>query len=293
MRLQKTTESVILDFTTIKTVKADLVFGCDGTFSRVRTELMKYFPGKVVQETFQHQYREFKVPASAGLVPLEFLHIWPRKDLMLIALPDCDGSFTATLFCDFDKIDLDPLTFFTDNFPDFLQIVRKESLLQDWYDYAPNKLITVQVDPIGIDRIVLLGDAAHSILPFYGQGMNAGFEDVHILTNDLKNCQNAAHLQKAVSEFSLQRVKDAKAIDILARENYYEMRDYVLSPIFILRTRILQLVNKFFPATILPRYSMISFSSVPYSIIKKREFAQDLFLILLIGAIIILVYSDF
>ena len=70
MRLQKTTESVILDFTTIKTVKADLVFGCDGTFSRVRTELMKYFPGKVVQETFQHQYREFKVPASAGLVPL-------------------------------------------------------------------------------------------------------------------------------------------------------------------------------------------------------------------------------
>ena len=115
---------------------------------------------------------------------------------MLIALPDCDGSFTATLFCDFDKIDLDPLTFFTDNFPDFLQIVRKESLLQDWYDYAPNKLITVQVDPIGIDRIVLLGDAAHSILPFYGQGMNAGFEDVHILTNDLKNCQNAAHLQK-------------------------------------------------------------------------------------------------
>ena len=112
MRLQAPKENVILDFTTIKTVKADLALGCDGAFSKVRAEMMKLFPGKVIQETFQHQYREFKVSASAALRPKEFLHIWPRKDLMMIALPNYDGSFTATLFCDFDKINSNTLEFF-------------------------------------------------------------------------------------------------------------------------------------------------------------------------------------
>lgn len=293
IRMQVTKETVILDFATIKTVKADLVLGCDGAFSRVRTEMLKYFPGKVIQETFQHQYREFRVSAGAALVPLEFLHIWPRKNLMLITLPNYDGGSTATLFCDFDKIDSDPLNFFSENFPDFLHIVGKESLLKDWQDNSANKLITIQINPIGVDRIVLLGDAAHSILPFYGQGMNAGFEDVQILTNDLLKCRNYAHLPEIVSDYSFKRIEDAKAIDVLARENYNEMRDHVLSFRFLLRTRILQIVNKFFPTTILPRYSMISFSSIPYSLIKKREVIQDLLMILLIGIMMALIFSDF
>lgn len=293
MRLQATKEIVILDFATIKTVKADLVLGCDGAFSRVRTEMMKIFPGKVIQETFQHQYREFKVSASAALAPLEFLHIWPRKNLMLIALPNYDSGFTATLFCDFDKIDSDPINFFSENFPDFLQIVGKESLLKDWQDNSANKLITIQVNPIGIDKIVLLGDAAHSILPFYGQGMNAGFEDVQILTTDLLKGKSHYNVLEIISEYSLNRIKDAKAIDLLARENYNEMRDSVLSHRFLLRTRFLQIVNKFLPTAILPRYSMISFSSIPYSFIKPREFIQDLSLILLIGIMMALIFSDF
>ena len=292
MRLQATKENVILDFTTIKTVKADLVLGCDGAFSKVRAEMMKLFPGKVIQETFQHQYREFKVSASAALRPKEFLHIWPRKDLMMIALPNYDGSFTATLFCDFDKINSNTLEFFDENFPDFLQIVRKESLLKDWDDNGANKLVTIQVNPIGVDRIVLLGDAAHSILPFYGQGMNAGFEDVQILMSDLLGCQNSSQLPKVISEYSIRRIKDSMAIDLMARENYNEMRDYVLNPIFLFRTRVLQIVNKFFPTTILPRYSMISFSSIPYSMIKKRELLQDLFLILFMGIVIMVIFID-
>lgn len=293
MRLQSVDNAVILDFSTIKTVKADLVLGCDGTFSRVRTEMMKAFPGKVSQETFQHQYREFNVPTSACLKPLEFLHIWPRKDLMLIALPNHDGSFTATFFCDFDKVGPDPLEFFNGNFPDFVQMVRKEDILKEWNGNTANKLVTIQVDPIGNDRIVLLGDAAHSILPFYGQGMNAGFEDVQMLMDDLLNCQNFAQLPKAISAYSSRRVQDAKAIDSLARDNYTEMRNNVLNPVFLVKTRILQSVNKFFPTAILPRYSMISFSSIPYSKIKRREILQDLIMILLIGVLIMPIFTDF
>ena len=211
---------------------------------------------------------------------------------MMIALPNYDGSFTATLFCDFDKINSNTLEFFDENFPDFLQIVRKESLLKDWDDNSANKLVTIQVNPIGVDRIVLLGDAAHSILPFYGQGMNAGFEDVQILMSDLLGCQNSSQLPKVISEYSIRRIKDSMAIDLMARENYNEMRDYVLNPIFLFRTRVLQIVNKFFPTTILPRYSMISFSSIPYSMIKKRELLQDLFLILFMGIVIMVIFID-
>lgn len=290
MRLQSNNDHVVLDFTSIKTVRADLVLACDGAFSRVRTEMIKYFPGKVMQETFQHQYREFKVPVSSGLVPLEFLHIWPRKDLMLIALPNRDGSFTATLFCDFFKINRDYLQFFKNNFPDFLELVGCENIVADWQDSSENKLITIEVNPLGINRIVLLGDAAHSILPFYGQGMNAGFEDVQIFTMDLKKCRSISEVEKIVSEYSSKRIKDSKAIDLLARENYNEMRNNVLNPVFLLKTKLLQTVNSFFPTLILPRYSMISFSSIPYSIIKKRENIQDLFLILLITIIIIIVF---
>lgn len=123
--------------------------------------MLKHFPGKLGQETFAHQYRELKIPASASFSPNNFLHIWPRKDLMLIALPNNDETFTATLFCDFNDIERDPVKFFEDNFPDFLEVVGPDRLLKEWSENTANKLVTVQIDPIGIDKIVLLGDAAH------------------------------------------------------------------------------------------------------------------------------------
>lgn len=277
---------MILDFSTIKTVRADLVLGCDGAFSRVRTEMMKHFPGKVIQETFQHQYREFNVPANASLKPAQCLHIWPRRNLMLIALPNFDQSCTATLFCDFAAIENDPVNFFKENFPDFLDAIGRERLLRDWRDNPVNKLITVQVDPIGKGKIVLLGDAAHSILPFYGQGMNAGFEDVQLFTN----CLIKNH-QTAIEQFSKFRIADAKAIDLLARENYKEMRAKVLNPFFVYRSRALQLLNIFFPTTIIPRYSMISFTSIPYSFIKNREIIQDLCIVFIIAIVVAIILS--
>lgn len=204
---------------------------------------------------------------------------------MLIALPNNDGSFTATLFCDFEGVERDPVKFFKHNFPDFLEVVGSEKLLKDWSDNSANKLVTVQIDPIGIDRIVILGDAAHSILPFYGQGMNAGFEDVQIFTNHLMMC---ASITEAISEYSRKRIPDAKSIDALARDNYKEMRDQVLNPFFLFRSRALQIINGFFPTIVLPRYSMISFTSIPYSSIKRQEISQDLFIISIIVLIILI-----
>ena len=283
-------ESLILDFTSIKTVRADLVVGCDGAFSKTRTELMKHYSGKLIQETFKHRYREFKIPSNVAFSPNNFLHIWPRKDLMLIALPNNDESFTATLFCDFDGIGTDHVAFFKNNFPDFLEAVGVDRFLKDWSDKGANKLVTVQIDPIGVDKIVLLGDAAHSILPFYGQGMNAGFEDVQIFTNHLLTCRD---LNEAISKYSRQRIPDAKSIDSLARDNYKEMREQVLSPIFLIRSKALQFINRFFPATVVPRYSMISFTSIPYSSIKRREVAQDVIIIsVLLFLIFIFFFSD-
>lgn len=282
-------ESLILDFTSIKTVRADLVIGCDGAFSKTRTEVMKHYSGKLAQETFKHQYREFKIPSNVAFSPTNFLHIWPRKDLMIIALPNNDGSFTATLFCDFDAIGTDPVQFFNENFPDFLKAVSIERFLKDWSDNPANKLVTVQIDPIGVDRIVLLGDAAHSILPFYGQGMNAGFEDVQIFTNHLLKCQS---INEAISKYSRQRIPDAKSIDALARDNYKEMRNQVLSSMFLARTKALQLINKFFPTAVVPRYSMISFTSIPYSSIKRHEITQDAAIISVLLLMVLVLFID-
>lgn len=278
-------KSLILDFTSIKTVRADLVIGCDGAFSKTRSELMKHYSGKLKQETFIHQYREFKIPSNVKFSPYDFLHIWPRNNLMLIALPNNDGSFTATLFCDFNCIGTDPVAFFKKSFPDFIEAVGIDRFIKDWSDIAANKLVTVEIDPIGFDRIVLLGDAAHCILPFYGQGMNAGFEDVQIFTNHLLTCRN---VPEAISEYSRQRIPDAKSIDSLARENYKEMREKVLSPVFLIRSKALQFINRFFPATIIPRYSMISFTSIPYSSIKTREIIQDVIIIYILLLLILL-----
>ena len=280
-------ESLIIDFTSIKAVRADLVIGCDGAFSKTRNEVIKNFSGKLSQETFKHQYREFKIPTSAAFSPLNFLHIWPRKDLMLIALPNTDGSFTATLFCDFDAIGIDSVIFFKEFFPDFLEVVGAEIFSKDWSDNPVNKLVTVQIDPIGVDRIVLLGDAAHSILPFYGQGMNAGFEDVQLFTSHLLN---SSCVLEAVSKYSHQRIPDAKAIDALARENYKEMRGQVLSPMFLFRSKILQIINKFFPTTVIPRYSMISFTSIPYASIKKREVTQEALIISVLALLLLVIF---
>lgn len=282
-------DALILDFTSIKTVRADLVIGSDGAFSKTRTEVMKHYSGKLAQETFKNQYREFKIPSNVEFSPNNFLHIWPRKDLMLIALPNKDGSFTATLFCDFDTIGTDPVQFFKKKFPDFLKSVGVERFLKDWSDNPANKLVTVQIDPIGIDRIVLLGDAAHSILPFYGQGMNAGFEDVQLFTNYLLKCQS---VHEAISKYSRQRIPDAKSIDSLARDNYKEMSNQVLSPIFLARTKALQFINKFFPTTVVPKYSMISYTSIPYSKIKKREITQDAVIISVLLLIFLVFFID-
>lgn len=280
---------MILDFTTIKTMRADLIFGCDGAFSRVRTEMMKHYPSHLSQENFEHQYKEFKIPANAAFGPKNFLHIWPRKNLMLIALPNMDGGFTATLFCDFKTIDdNNALNYFKDNFPDFLEAVGTERFLREWRDNKASKLTTVQIDPIGIGRILLLGDASHSILPFYGQGMNAGFEDVQLFAKELLSCKELQDLPEIIARYSKSRISDAKAIDTLARENYKEMRDQVLNPIFLVRSKVLQIISAYFPTLIIPRYSMISFTSIPYASIKKREIIQDTAILVVIVMIVLL-----
>lgn len=283
---------MILDFTSIKTVRADLILGCDGAFSRVRSEMLKYLSGKVTQETFSHQYRELKIPATCSFAPKNYLHIWPRKDLMLIALPNQDDSFTATFFYDMMNINIlrDPVAYFKTNFPDFIEIIGENKFLREWQDNPASSLVTIKVDPIASGRIVLLGDASHSILPFYGQGMNAGFEDVQIFSQKLNLCPHINQLTRVIADYSSQRIPDAESIDFLARQNYKEMSDTVLNPFFRLHNKLLLLINGFFPTAILPRYSMIAFTSLRYSTISRREIVQNLIILLSLLALFIAFY---
>lgn len=281
------TGSSILDFTSIKTIRADLVIGCDGSFSKVRTEMFKNFPGRVEMETFRHQYRELKIPSGSAL-SRRHLHIWPRNNFMLIALPNHDGGFTATLFCEMQDISNDnPIDFFREHFWDFLDAVGESKFLRDWQNGTANSLVSVRVDPIGVDGIILLGDAAHSILPFYGQGLNAGFEDVELFTDQLKN---QLQISKSIAKYSASRIPDAKAIDELARDNYGEMRGRVLHRFYQWKHLCFLKLNEYFPGTFIPRYSMISFSSIAYSNIRKRELIQNLVIAIIIMALFPIIF---
>jgi kynurenine 3-monooxygenase len=257
------------------TVKSDYVFGSDGAFSAVRTQMQLH------SDRFDYQqfyidcgYKELVIPAGKNgehMIEKNCLHIWPRGSFMMIALPNMDGSFTCTLFFQMDgklsfnsiKTEADVTAFFKEQFPDAVPLM--PTLVHDWFANPTSSLVTVKCKPwVFDDRIALIGDAAHAIVPFYGQGMNCGFEDCVVLNElmDKHGDLNAACLH----EYETLRKPDGDAIADLAIANFIEMRDKTADKVFLLQKKIEAHFNSKHPDKWIPLYSMVTYTpSIRYS----------------------------
>jgi len=249
----------------------DFIIGADGAFS----ELRKTFGAlnntfTTTEETLSHGYKELTIPAIDGSYALDpnALHIWPRKDYMLIALPNTDKSFTCTLFLanegqpSFSRITSPQQIkdFLVGSFPDAMKLI--PDYVDQFQKNPTSTLQNIKTYPWAYQKALLLGDAAHAIVPFYGQGMNAGFEDCRILIELLE--YNHLNWEKTVTDFQHQRKKDADAIAELALQNFLEMREHVIDEAFLRRKQLESKLNKAFPDEWLPLYSMVTFSDIPY-----------------------------
>lgn len=274
---------VDLDKTTLSTVDIqqltvdrgfDLIIGADGAFSAVRSAFQITDRFDYSQDYIDHGYKELHIPpGAAGSFQLEknALHIWPRESFMMIALPNPDGSFTCTLFFPFEgslsfnqlKTDAGASMFFESTFPDAVKLM--PALLEDFNTNPTSSLVTVRCYPWVKNNTLLIGDAAHAIVPFFGQGMNAGFEDCRIL-NDLLN-QHDDRWQAVLTVFQKERKRNADAIAQLALNNFIEMRDLVADADFLLRKKIEARLYQLYPAQWIPLYSMVTFhDDMPYSV---------------------------
>jgi kynurenine 3-monooxygenase len=264
-------------------ISPEIVFGTDGAFSMVRNALQKTERFNYEQNYLEYGYKELTIPATAlGGWALEknALHIWPRGNYMMIALPNLDGSFTCTLFFPFEgelsfraiKDDTDLLNFFQKVFPDVLHLM--PDLAEDYFSHPIGSLVTIKCFPWSYDgKVLLLGDASHAVVPFYGQGMNAGFEDITVLDKLLENFDG--NWETLFKTFEQHRKPDTDAIADLAVMNFIEMRDKVADPRFLLRKKIETKISQQYPDKWIPMYAMVTFTDLPYSFALESGQQQD------------------
>lgn len=210
--------------------KANLIVGCDGAYSAVRKEIIKR-PGYDFSQTYiEHGYLELCIPPTKEgefAMPHNYLHIWPRGKFMMIALPNQDRTWTVTLFMPFAnfssiKCDQDLIRFFRQYFPDAIDLIGQSRLIKDFFKTTPQSLVMIKCKPYNVGgKALIIGDAAHAMVPFYGQGMNAGFEDCSVLT-ELFN-RHGHDIDRILMEFSETRWEDAHSICDLAMYNYVEV----------------------------------------------------------------------
>jgi len=261
-----------------KIVKTDFIFGCDGVYSTVRRQMMRWGRLNYSQEYIEHGYKELTMPNEDFAFPVNYLHIWPRQEFMMVALPNWDCSFTLTLFMPFkifESIETEEelIVFFTKHFPDSVDKIGVECLVQDYFLNPTGKLSSVKCYPrFMAGSTVILGDAAHALVPFYGQGMNAGFEDCLIFCSLLEQFDNDLH--KAATKYSETRWKDSYAIVDLSLYNYMEMSTHVNSRIFLLRKYLDNILHAFLPRTFIPLYTMVAFTRLPYHTAVERNHRQ-------------------
>lgn len=265
-------------------VKSDIVFATDGAFSAVRYHAMqKTDRFNYSQHYIDDGYREILLPAKAdGTFPLDknTLHIWPRGRFMLIALPNFDGSFTCTLFMPFDGHEscFNKLTskekvksFFQATFPDFYELM--PHVADTWEDHPLSSLAIVRCYPWAHGKAVLMGDAAHATVPFFGQGMNCGFEDCTVMFELMQ--KHGEKWDKIFNEFQQIRKPNGDAVQDLSLKNYLVMRDKVSDPAYQLVQKIERRMNELYPDKYFPLYSMVSFSDIEYHIALSKGEIQD------------------
>jgi kynurenine 3-monooxygenase len=255
-------------------ISAPVLLAADGSFSKVRASLEVQGLCRSTLEKIDHGYKELDIPSDKGVLlePQTALHIWPRGEYMLIALPNFDHSYTGTLFLPFNDTnqelsfqELDNESsihrFFDNHFSDASALFT--DLAKQYLNNPTSYLANVFTDRWAFGSWLLIGDAAHGIVPFYGQGMNAGFEDCRLLDELLT--QHNHNFEGAFHAFSTNRKKDTDAIARLAMDNFIEMRDLVADERFLLQKKIEGALTKALPTQWKTLYSEVTFSDTPYS----------------------------
>jgi kynurenine 3-monooxygenase len=276
---------------------ADAVIGVDGAFSAVRQSMQKKLAQFQYDESYlAHGYKELTIPPApdgSWRMEKEALHIWPRKSFMMIALPNPDGSFTCTLFWEFEgprsfattKTDDEVRNFFEEEFPDAVPLM--PALLEDFNNNPTGSLVTIRCAPWHYqDKVALVGDAAHAVVPFYGQGMNAAFEDCVVLDECLAQFPQDRH--RAFAEYFAHRKENADALADLAVQNFIEMRDKTASRTFRAKKKLDHLLEGVLPGIYLPLYTMVTFTRIPYSKAARRARLQDA---IVFGSLILVMMS--
>ncbi|PVI02377.1 kynurenine 3-monooxygenase [Periconia macrospinosa] len=264
-------------------VKFELLIGADGAHSAVRYHLMKFVPMGYQQQYIDKLWCQFLVkPSSTGdfRLPPNYLHIWPQDESMFIALPNLDKSFTATLFftrAGFKELDASGkvVEFFQQKFPGVVpSLITPEELRKQYTSNQHLPLISIKCSPYHFGSSgVIVGDAAHAMVPFYGQGMNAGLEDIRVLFEFLNKYPNDR--STALKEYSEQRTPDAHTINDLALRNYYEMATDVKRPLYLLRKWVEEKLDLYLPsAGWATQYSRVTFSNMRYSEVQNRAHRQ-------------------
>lgn len=255
-------------------IPSNVIIGADGAYSALRNAMLKQVRFDYKQEYISHGYKELTIPATeAGEFAMDpnALHIWPRGSFMLIALPNPDKSFTCTLFLPFDgervcfeniRDEKDLVGMFQTYFDDAFQLM--PDLVGEYFRNHTSALINIECYPWMLKNAILIGDSSHAMVPFYGQGMNCGFEDCYVLDGLIEKLGTNVW-ELIFAKFQKMRKPNTDAISQLAMENFEEMRNEVADPKFLIRKKIEAKLHELFPKDWIPLYTMVTFSDIPYS----------------------------
>ena len=261
----------------------DLIFGCDGAFSRVRHKMQRRSRFDYSQDFIDVGYKELTIPANNdGTHKLDknSFHIWPRGKFMFIAMPNLDGSFTCTLFMPFEgeisfesiKTKKDAVQFFKTYFPNVKNEI--ENLTEDFFKNPTSAMVTMKCYPWTYwDKVALVGDSAHAVVPFYGQGMNAGFEDIFVLDEIIQELGD--DWEKIFETYQQRRKPNADAIAELSYRNFVEMSSKTADANFLLQKKIEKHFSAKHPDKWIPAYSRVTFSERPYAEALAAGDAQE------------------
>jgi kynurenine 3-monooxygenase len=263
--------------------EAGVVIGCDGSASAIRGEMFKLSRFNFSQQYLDYGYKELTIPAGPRgehLLETHALHIWPRGNHMLIALPNIDGTFACILFLPFEGGDsfaslttpAGVIQFFESRFPDAVSLMPQ--LADNYFANPTGAMVTIKCSPWHVEgRALLLGDAVHAIVPFFGQGINCGFEDCTSLLELVD--QHGPDWPRVFSEFENVRKVNTDAIADMAIENFTEMRDRVADSRFLFRKKVELALEAKYPQLFVPKYAMVTFHRIPYSVALARGVIQD------------------
>ncbi len=263
-------------------VTGDLLIGADGAFSALRQQMQKTDRFSYSQQYIEHGYKELNIPPGKDgqhQMEKEALHIWPRGSYMLIALPNPDGSFTCTLFFPFEgensfgtlQTPAQARSFFETEFGDALALM--PDFDEEWTANPTSSLVIIRCYPWHRGKTALIGDASHAIVPFYGQGMNSGFEDCTVFNQLME--EHGDNWPEILNSFERNRKPDADAIADLAMRNFVEMRDLTGQKAFLLQKKIEAKFSDKHPDKWVPLYSMVTFSHTRYSEALRIGKKQD------------------